>query len=87
MGMMMMLMTTAVRTPTPGSMLDLKMSTTMLLSSRKGHILCLNDNKGFKERQALSELNIISCGQTVLSIVIASRLEAQKEWAVRIIND
>ena len=54
MGMMMMLMTTAVRTPTPGSMLDLKMSTTMLLSSRKGHILCLNDNKGRKERQALS---------------------------------
>ena len=83
----MMLMTTAVRTPTPGSMLDLKMSTTMLLSSRKGPILFLNDNKGRREQQVLGELNIISCGQTVLSIVIASRLEAQKEWAVRIIND
>ena len=87
MGWMMMLMTTAVRTPTPGSMLDLKMSTTMLLSSRKGPILFVNDNEGFKERQAFSEVNIISCGLTVLSIVIASRLEAQKKWAVRIIND
>ena len=59
MGMMMMLMTTAVRTPTPGSMLDLKMSTTMLLSSRKGHILCLNDNKGRKVSLSAGEKILI----------------------------